>query len=573
MKYQDNELIKYLLLLEEKLKKIYGSAYKDVLKIKEVRNNIENGNKDFSFDKNPAANRQMERVLKELYNRVNSLIQRAMSYVWNLGKKNVQVSVLKQLGGTEEKDARIKEITKKAEQDHRAGSANAGMLSNEKRGGLNLSQRVWNLNGNAKSEIESIIQAGIKEGKSSDEISRSIQKYLNNPDALFRSVKDKKTGKMGLSKAAKNYHPGQGVYRSAYKNAMRLMRTEVNRAYRRAEWMLYQTDPLIVGYRVVLSNNHTTLINGKRVPLVDICDELQGEYPKAFLFEGWHPQCRCGMIPIVISTKEFGQYIKAQEKGETFNSENEVKDVPAGFKKWIDKNKARIAVAQENGKLPYWMKDNAKYIDTLAEKQDSKGIIGKEDNQILAANGVLSDPFGVNSFLSMVDFMRNKVTPKMRKIAFEKMLKSEEYTEEKGVYFMKGAAYSETEKQTAIKLSKEGYHVVFPSERQIKGIKKTTNDNSDSINDVYLYDKKTYLQRKADIKTIHGASPETISKHIIKGSQQAPVVVMDITGNISKYKLIEGIRSGWTKNTKIIIFNYKGQWYEVTKKNVYNRWL
>jgi hypothetical protein len=178
-------------------------------------------------------------------------------------------------------------------------------------------------------------------------------------------VKDKQTGKMGLSKAAKNYHPGQGVYRSAYKNAMRLMRTEVNRAYRRAEWESYQSDPFIIGYRVVLSNNHTTLINGKRVPLVDICDELQGEYPKSFLFEGWHPQCRCAMLPILINSKELGEYTRLQSSGKEseFKSKREIRDVPENFKKWIDKNKARIAVAQENDKLPYWMKDNKKYLE------------------------------------------------------------------------------------------------------------------------------------------------------------------------------------------------------------------
>ncbi|MDR2286961.1 MAG: hypothetical protein LBE04_05745 [Prevotellaceae bacterium] len=59
------------------------------------------------------------------------------------------------------------------------------------------------------------------------------------------------------------------VYRSAYKNALRLVRTEINAAYRCAEWESCQKDPLIKGYKIILSNNHTTLKNGKSVPLSD----------------------------------------------------------------------------------------------------------------------------------------------------------------------------------------------------------------------------------------------------------------------------------------------------------------
>ena len=41
-----------------------------------------------------------------------------------------------------------------------------------------------------------------------------------------------------------------------------------------AEWASYQNNPLIKGFRIELSNNHTILRNGKRVPFYDICDEV-----------------------------------------------------------------------------------------------------------------------------------------------------------------------------------------------------------------------------------------------------------------------------------------------------------
>ncbi|MDR3245057.1 MAG: hypothetical protein LBT50_01330, partial [Prevotellaceae bacterium] len=56
----------------------------------------------------------------------------------------------------------------------------------------------------------------------------------------------------------------------------------------------------VVGIEVKLSNNHT--LNG--VPFTDICDELKGKYPKSFKFVGWHPQCRCSALSILMTEEE-----------------------------------------------------------------------------------------------------------------------------------------------------------------------------------------------------------------------------------------------------------------------------
>ena len=65
-------------------------------------------------------------------------------------------------------------------------------------------------------------------------------------------------GKLALSKNAKAFHPGQGVYRSSYKNAMRLTRTETNAAYRLADQDRWQRMDFVVGMRVHKSKNHPT---------------------------------------------------------------------------------------------------------------------------------------------------------------------------------------------------------------------------------------------------------------------------------------------------------------------------
>ena len=78
---------------------------------------------------------------------------------------------------------------------------------------FDLSGRVWNLAEGFKEEIQRIIDGGIRDGLSADTLSERVRKYLNEPDKLFRRVRDAE-GQLRLSKAASAYHPGRGVYRA-----------------------------------------------------------------------------------------------------------------------------------------------------------------------------------------------------------------------------------------------------------------------------------------------------------------------------------------------------------------------
>lgn len=166
---------------------------------------------------------------------------------------------------------------------------------------------------------------------------------------------------MELSKAAQKYRPGHGVYRSAYKNAMRLARTEINAAYRTAEWQQYQNDPTIIGFRIALSNNHTTLRNGKKVDLKDICDELQGVYPKTFKWTGWHPQCRCEMYPVTFSRDDRKDYFKALFDGTEagWKPESTVENPPPTFNDWVSDNRERAKGWQN---MPHFVRDNMHFV-------------------------------------------------------------------------------------------------------------------------------------------------------------------------------------------------------------------
>lgn len=162
-------------------------------------------------------------------------------------------------------------------------------FQNRKIGGLKLSDKVWNYTQDFEKQMEVAIDQALLEGKSAQSLSRDIRSLLIDPDALFRRVRGD-DDQLRMSRAMAAYHPGQGRYRSAYMNAMRLARSEINIAYRSSDSQTAQEFDACVGIEVHLSNNH----NCKGVPegeFYDICDELQGKYPKDFKFVGWHPQC------------------------------------------------------------------------------------------------------------------------------------------------------------------------------------------------------------------------------------------------------------------------------------------
>ena len=197
---------------------------------------------------------------------------------------------------------------------------------------------------------------GLGEGRSADELSRDVRQNLREPNRLFRRVRDKR-GNLVLSKNARAYHPGQGVYRSSYKNAMRLTRSEINMAYRESDYQRWQQLDFVVGCEMHRSNHE---------PLCKcaICSKLVGRYPKTFKFKGWHPQCMCYATPILMDEETFDQNELAELKtalhGKEYQKQaakNEVTDVPDGFKEWV----ADHVDAQENwGAIPYFIRDNFK---------------------------------------------------------------------------------------------------------------------------------------------------------------------------------------------------------------------
>lgn len=306
----------------------------------------------FSFDKHPASKKRVEAMMSGLQGRMQGIIEQGMRAEWTLANNKTDALVKRVFGKKLNDEAKHRLLSNNED------AREAFIQRKEK--GLGLSDRVWRYTEQFKSEIEMGLDIGIRGGKSADELSRALRGFLREPNKLFRRVRDEH-GQLKLSARAKAYHPGQGVYRSSYKNALRLAVTETNIAYRTADHERQQALDFVVGIEVHLSGNHT--LNGK--PFKCMCDDLVGKYPKDFKFTGWHPNCRCYTTPILKTPEEMAADTQKLLRGEPTDgrSVNAVGDVPEGFKAWLSENKGRI---DGGASLPYFIRDNRPWVDGTA---------------------------------------------------------------------------------------------------------------------------------------------------------------------------------------------------------------
>lgn len=304
----------------------------------------------FTFDRYPITKERIEHLINDMHDRLETVVVDGVNSQWTLAN-NKNNELCRRVFGSALNSLTLQQ-QRRYFNNHDA--AREAFLA-RKEAGLGLSDRVWRYSDLYRHEIELGLDVGLRAGTSADELTRELRSYLKYPDKLFRRVRDEH-GQLVLSQAAKDFHPGQGVYRSSYMNARRLAATETNMAYRTADYDRYQDLDFVVGIEVHLSNNH----NCKGVPAgayYDICDELQGKYPKDFKFTGWHPHCRCYVTTILKTDKEIAadneHILRGEEPLE--GSENEVRDVPDSFKNWLEENRGRIV---HHNSLPYFLSDN-----------------------------------------------------------------------------------------------------------------------------------------------------------------------------------------------------------------------
>lgn len=347
---------------QRRVKRIMDAAVREAARLGVSLDASPGDDRLFSFADYPAARRQFDALMREVAADVNVAIVDGIRAEWTLAnsKNNELANVV--FGSA------VGKLPQSAYRRYFStnGAARDAFVTRQ-REGLSLSDRVWRYTDQFKQEIELALDLGIRGGVAADRMTDYVCDYLRHPDKLFRRVRDEH-GRLHLSQAAAAFHPGRGVYRSSYRNALRLTGTETNIAYRTADHLRWQQEDFVVGIEIELSNNHTCLgTDGKAHEFADICDELKGRYPKEFKFTGWHPNCRCHAVPILKSDAEQGADIDRILAGDepllAGDSVNAVAEPPEAFRAWVRDNADRLG-----DNAPYFVRDNRGLVDAIARE-------------------------------------------------------------------------------------------------------------------------------------------------------------------------------------------------------------
>lgn len=306
--------------------------------------------------RNKSIEKILDQHLQTLHSELSHYLKSQSTLAWDLASRKTDLLVANYIHKLD-----ISEIAREGLFDRNIKALEA--FQKRRVGNLSPSERIWDICKQAKGNIEYYLQSGVGTGRSASQLSSDLRGMMKDPDMLFRRVRDPETGKLKPSRPMRDYHPGRGVYRSSYRNALRMTRTETNMAYRFADQERWKKMDFILGYEVQLSGSH---------PVEDICDYMTGKYPKTFVFGGWHPNCYCYTVPILASQEQFAESLKSDKAIKGY-----IRSMPGDAGRYIHDHTDQF---RGWSTTPYWLKDNftlkdGKYVPQRGLKIIPDGII------------------------------------------------------------------------------------------------------------------------------------------------------------------------------------------------------
>ncbi len=534
--------------IEKKIAKLYDEATKEAAKIGVSVPHFD-PNKPFDAKNYPSSSKKLDKIVGELMQMIQVVIENGIEEQWEIANsKNDKMCHL--AFGPQAAAMTGEQLSKYFNNHDQARDS----FKSRKVSGLGLSDRVWNLTEQFKEQVEMAIDLGLRDGVSAARMSTTLKQYLNDPDKLFRRVRDEH-GVLRLSKAAKSYHPGQGRYRSSHKNAMRLARTETNMAYRTADHLRIQDFDFVVGIEVHRSDHPYPC---------PVCEALAGKYPKDFKFVGWHPQCRCYTTTILKDDEEFWNDL---DNDTNTPSKNEVKEPPKGFNDWVKDNKDRIERAEKKDNLAYFLRDNKGYVDGVLGRKvsydDVKEKLARTQKPLSKNTYVAFEPFSP----VIIENVRKLKDRRQKNILFNEILNDERtsilheiedvkttiYPNHKG---KKSKRWEET-KEMARDLNKHGSNVCFLPEYE----------EVSSADAIVQFGKRWSI---ADFKYSVSTKHNTIAEDLIKGFTQADCIVLKAVNiDAGTFRgVIEQIRRNGNVSGDIVLINKYGKSKELERKDI-----
>lgn len=281
------------------------------------------GDGEFSFSDYPQTRKKIDTLLDYYSDNMQTVVYSGISDEWKNSNDLQDLLARKVIGSYTRKVGETKE-----KMYYERNNAALQAFKKRQVKGLNLSQRIWNQREDVKQNLEKALAVGIEKGMSAVKLSKRVSQYLNDYPSLKKDYK-KKYGK-AIDVAACEYR------------SVRLARNEINMAYRSAEQDRWQKMDYIKGKEIKTTNG----IKHQG----DMCDELAGVYPKNFYWTGWHVNCMCYAIPIVMSEEEYWGGLQPEDV------------MPDKFEHWVNTNKDKVH------KSSYI----SKYIINTKEFQDPK---------------------------------------------------------------------------------------------------------------------------------------------------------------------------------------------------------
>lgn len=289
----------YLRLCEEAQKKKLKLAKKQEQQIKQIYNDMYKNLSKKLNKVNPGSltEKYLEELQKELAKEIKNLNKKVEKVI----KNNIEKS--SELANNVQLDFFIS-INDKYDLD--LGPTFSSMFSNIPKAAMNeilfgtaykdrkgLSERIWQYTKKFDKDIDYIIAEGIANKKSTYEIAKDLEKYVN-------------------PKASKPWDWGKVYPNSSKKidyNAQRLARTAVNHAFQQAQKRSCEKNPYVTGIKWLTSNSHRTC---------ELCNNRNGTIYKVNEVPLDHPNGLCTTVPeIPMSLEEIGTELRVWIDGES----------------------------------------------------------------------------------------------------------------------------------------------------------------------------------------------------------------------------------------------------------------
>lgn len=260
------------------------------------------GNDEFLFANYPKTKRKIKSLLDFFYQNMKALVYSGISDEWE-NSNTLQDLLVRRVMKAYTKRIGQKRVTEYYEKNNAAKEAFKHRTIN----GLNLSQRIWNQQEDVKKSLERALSTGIEKGMSAVKLSKRVSKYLNDYPSLAKDYK-------------KKYGKAVDVSGCEYRS-VRLARNEINMSYRAAEQARWRNLDFVKGIEIKTSGSH---------PKEDMCDILAGKYPATFNWYGWHVNCMCYAIPIIMSEEEY------------WSGKQQTNTMPGNFDGWMRQNSNKV---------------------------------------------------------------------------------------------------------------------------------------------------------------------------------------------------------------------------------------